>query len=463
MVIRLRTAAGRGLIAGTVLGSSMAMLDSSVVNVALPHIGADLHASVGGLQWTVNAYLLPLAALVLLGGALGDRYGRRRVFLIGVAWFTAASVVCGFAPDIAVLVAARALQGVGSALLTPGSLALIQSSVAEDDRPAAIGLWAGLGGVAGAVAPLVGGYLVDTLSWRWIFFINVPLAVLTVAATMRYAPESRRDEAEPATFDLVGAVLGALGLGFVTYSLVEALWPVGVAGAVLLVAFVWWERRQPDPMMPTRLFHSVVFSTINGVTFLVYGALGGFILFLVLQLQQVAGYSALEAGAAVVPGTVLLLIGSERAGELGNRVGARLPMAGGTAMAAAGALWLVPVGADASYWRDVFGPVVLLGAGMTLVVAPLTASVLAAAPNSLAGVASGINNAVARSGSLLAVAALPLAGGLTGEAYGDPAAVEHAYRLAMFVCGGLYAVSAVLSWTLLPKGRPQADLSVDLA
>ena len=455
MVIRLRTATGRGLIAGTVLGSSMAMLDGSVVNVALPHIGADLHASVGGLQWTVNAYLLPLAALVLLGGALGDRYGRRRVFLIGVVWFTAASVVCGFAPGVGVLVAARALQGVGSALLTPGSLALIQSSLDEEDRPAAIGLWAGLGGVAAAVAPLLGGYLVVALSWRWIFFINVPLAVLTIAATLRYAPESRGDQPRTASFDLVGALLGALGLGFVTYALVEATLPVGIAGAVLLAAFVWWEHRRPEPMMPTRLFRSVVFSTINGVTLLVYGALGGLFFFLVLQLQQVVGYSALQAGAAVVPTTVLLLIGSEQAGELGKRVGVRLPMAGGTALAGVGALLLVRVGEGASYWRDVFGPLVLLGAGMTLVVAPLTAGVLAAAPNSLAGVASGINNAVARSGSLLAIAALPLVGGLTGEAYGDPAAVEHAYRLAMAVCCGLYLASAVLSWTLLPRGRPR--------
>ncbi len=292
MVVRLRSAAGWGLIVGTVLGSSMAILDGSVVNVALPHIGDDLHASVGGLQWTVNAYMLPLAALVLLGGALGDRYGRRRVFLVGVVWFTVASVACGFAPGIGVLVAARSVQGVGSALMTPGSLALIQSTMDPEDRPAAIGLWAGLGGVASAGAPLIGGFLIDTLSWRWIFFVNVPLAVLTVLFTLRYAPESRGTGTS--SFDVVGALLGAFGLGLLTYALVEAELFTGIAGALLLLAFVWWEhRRADDAMMPTRLFRSVVFSTVNGVTLLVYAALGGLFFFLVLQLQQVAGFSAL--------------------------------------------------------------------------------------------------------------------------------------------------------------------------
>jgi EmrB/QacA subfamily drug resistance transporter len=450
MEIRLGTTAGRGLLLGTILGSSMALLDGTIVNVALPHIGRDLGAPVWGLQWTVNAYLLPLAALVLLGGSLGDRLGRRRVFLIGVAWFAVASALCGLAPSIGWLVAARALQGIGSALLTPGSLALIQSSIRPSDRARAIGLWAGLGGVASAVAPLVGGYLIDALDWRWIFFINVPLAVITVLVVLRYAPESR-DGAAAGRFDLLGAALGALGLGGVTFGLVDrSLWS-GIAGGLVLVAFVAYERRTRTPMMPTGLFRSIEFSVINAVTLLVYGAVGGVTFFVVLQLQQVVGFSALEAGAALIPMTLILLAGSSPAGALGKRIGARLPLSIGAAITAIGALLLVRVGAGANYWRDVFGPVVLMGMGMTLLVAPLTATVLAAAPDRVAGVASGINNAVARSGSLLAVAALPLVAGLTGDEYGNPVAFTHSYRIAMMICAALFALGAVLSFVLLPR------------
>jgi EmrB/QacA subfamily drug resistance transporter len=450
MEIRLGTSAGRGLLLGTILGSSMALLDGSIVNVALPHIGHDLGAPVWGLQWTVNAYLLPLAALVLLGGSLGDRFGRRRVFLIGVAWFAIASVLCGLAPGIGWLVAARALQGVGSALLTPGSLALIQSSIRPSERARAIGLWAGLGGVASAAAPLIGGYLIDALDWRWIFFINVPVAVVTLLVVLRYAPESRDPDAV-GRFDLIGAALGALGLGGVTFGLVnDSLWP-GIAGGLVLAAFVAYERRTHAPMMPTGLFRSIEFSVINAVTLLVYGAVGGVTFFVVLQLQQVVGFSALEAGAALIPMTLILLGGSSQSGALGKRIGARMPLSVGAAITAIGALLLVGVSAGANYWRDVFGPVVLMGIGMTLLVAPLTATVLAAAPDRVAGVASGINNAVARSGSLLAVAALPLVAGLSGDEYGNPAAFTHSYRIAMMICAGLFALGAVLSFALLPR------------
>ncbi len=450
MEIALKSMAGRGLLIGCVLGSALAMLDGSVVNVALPHIGTDLHAPLNGLQWTVNGYLLPLAAFVLIGGALGDRFGRRKTFVLGVAIFTGASVLCGFAPNIGLLIGARVLQGCGSALLTPGSLALIQSTLRPDDRARAIGLWAGLGGVAAAGGPLLGGYLIDALNWRWIFFINVPVALVCVLVTLRFVPESR-DEEVKGRFDQLGGALGALGLGAVTYALVDRVWWAGLLGAVLLAAFVRWEMRHPDPMMPTSLFRSVEFSVINFATLVIYGALGGLTFFLILQLQEVTGFSALQAGAATIPMTVIMLIGSSRAGALGKRIGARLPIGIGASVAAVGFVLLIRVGADSHYWQDIFGPIILVGLGLTLLVAPLTATVLAAAPNHLAGVASGINNAVARSGSLLAVAALPLVAGLSGDEYGNPHALDHAYRIAILICAALLILSAILAFTLLPR------------
>jgi EmrB/QacA subfamily drug resistance transporter len=461
--LRLSSTAGRGLVLGTVLGSSMAILDGSIVNVALPHIGDDLHASVSGLQWTVNAYLLPLAAFVLLGGALGDRYGRKRVFLLGVVWFAAASALCGLAPSIGLLVGARTLQGFGSALLTPGSLALIQSSLHPDDRARAIGIWAGFGGVAGAAAALLGGYIIDALNWRWIFFINIPLALVTILVTMRFVPESEDDELRTEPFDVLGAMLCALGLGALTFALVQhVLWlaPLGIA---ILGGFVWWENRFRDPMLPPRLFKSVTFSVINLVTFLVYGALGGFFFFFALQLQIVSGYSALAAGASTLPMTVLLLVGSSRAGALGKRIGARLPLTVGAALAAVGVAMLVRVGPDANYWREVFGPVTLAGIGMTTLVAPLTASVLAAVPQEFAGVASGINNAVARSASLLAIAALPLVAGLTAAMYDIPSEFSQSYQNAIWICAALFATGSVVSFVLLPRGASTTKSSDEAA
>ncbi|MBO4208494.1 MFS transporter [Micromonospora echinofusca] len=463
--LRTGTAAGRGTLLAAILASGMVFLDSTVVNVALPHLGADLGATVAGLQWTVNGYLLMLAAFVLLGGALGDRFGRRRVFLIGVVWFSAASVLCGLAQSVEWLIAARFLQGAGGALLTPGSLAVLQASFHPDDRGRAIGTWSGLSGVSTALGPFLGGWLIDVLSWRWIFFINLPLAVPVVLAALRWVPESRDEDAARTgrrRFDILGALLGALGLAGVTYALIDApqrgaaspvVLTAVLVGVVAAVFFVLVERRRgTGAMLPPVLFHSRLFSVLNVFTVLVYAALGGFSFFLAVYLQNVVGYSALLAGLATVPMTVLLLVGSPRAGALSARIGPRLPLTVGPVVAAAGLVLLHRVSPGASYWFDVLPGVALFGIGLTLVVAPLTASVLAAVADRFAGVASGFNNAASRAGSLLAVAALPLLVGLTGEGYAQPAALTTAYRGAMYWCAGLLVAGALLAALGVRKG-----------
>jgi EmrB/QacA subfamily drug resistance transporter len=454
--IRLRQPSGRWILVAAVLGSSMAMLDSTVVNVALPTIGRSLHTSLGGLQWTVTAYTLTLAGLILLGGSLGDRMGRRRIFVTGVVWFAVASALCGLSPDIGVLIAARALQGVGGALLTPGSLAIIQASFTSDDRPRAIGAWSGLGGVAGAAGPLLGGWLVGAAGWRWIFLINLPIAVLVVLVALRHVPETR-DPSAHGRFDVTGALLAALALAGITDALIEA--PVsGVArilvpavlGVAAAVAFVLVERRRgrPDapvpPMLPLEVFGSRQFTAVNVVTFVVYGALGGVFFLLVLELQVVSGFSPLKAGLALVPATLAMLLLSARAGALAQRAGPRWLMAGGTLTSAAGLLLLTRIGPHASYLTDVLPGIAVFGIGLAATVAPLTATVLASADVRHAGVASGVNNAVARAAGLLAVAGLPLAVGLTGAGL-TAAAFEGGFRAAMVVCAALLAAGAVLS------------------
>ncbi|WP_143677642.1 MFS transporter, partial [Streptomyces scabiei] len=300
--------------------SSMAMLDSTVVNVALPRIGLDLDADLAALQWTVNAYMLTLAGLILLGGALGDRFGRRKVFVVGVVWFAAASLLCGIAPNGGVLIAARALQGVGGALLTPGSLALIQASFHPDDRARAVGLWSGFGGMGAAVGPFLGGWLVDGPGWRWVFLLNVPLALLCVPIAARHVPESADGRSHDRGFDVLGAVLGAASLAFITYALIEAragtlaVAVTALAGVATAVAFIHVERHRPDPMMPPDIFASRQFTAVNIVTLFVYAAFSGFFFLAALQLQVVSGYSALGAGTALLPITVLMLLLSARAG-----------------------------------------------------------------------------------------------------------------------------------------------------
>jgi EmrB/QacA subfamily drug resistance transporter len=461
--LRLGTAAGRGALLATVLGTGMVMLDSTIVNVALPHIGHDLKTDLAGLQWTLNGYTLTLAALILLGGSLGDRFGRRRVFLAGVCWFAVASALCGLAVNIEMLVAARALQGVGGALLAPGSLALIQATFHPDDRPKAIGAWSGLSGVATAIGPLVGGWLIEVANWRFAFWLNLPLAAFVVLWTLRHVPDSR-DEGAARSFDVGGAVLGAIGLAGVTYALVAApdqgASPVVAGGAVVgvlaLAGFVLLERRLAAPMMPPGLWRSATFSAVNAVTFFVYGALGGVIFFVVVQLQVVGGFSAIAAGLSMLPFTVLMLALSAPAGALAQRIGPRWQLTFGPLLAAVGSLLMLRIGPHASYLADVLPAVLVVGLGMTALVAPLTSTVLAAVDARHAGTASGVNNAVARTGGLLSVAALPLVAGLSGTAYDQPAVFDRGYRTAVLACAALFAVAALVSALFVRGRRPAA-------
>ncbi|MGG5259255.1 MFS transporter [Phycicoccus avicenniae] len=451
---------GRMVLAGLTLGTGVAILDGSVVNVALRSIGTDLDASLAQLQWVVNGYLLALAALVLVGGGIGDRLGRKRVYLTGVGWFAAASALCALAQRPAQLVGLRVLQGVGAALLTPGALAVIRTSFRPEDRAAAIGTWAGFSGVAAALGPLVGGWLVDHASWRWVFGLNVPLCAAVVALTLRTAPESRDPDAAGRRFDVPGAVLTAVSLGSLTYVLTAAgtLPPWGTAAGWVLavgaaVAFVVVERRSAHPLVPLSLFGSRVFSAANAMTLLVYGALGSVTVFVVLEFQ-VAGWSALSAGLSSLPITVALMLLSSRSARLAERAGPRLPMTVGPLVCAAGALLLLRVGTDAG-WADVLPGMVVFALGLATLVSPLTAAVLAASPDSRAGVASGVNNAVARAGSLLAVAALPGLVGLAGTDYLDPDAMTAGYRAAMLWCAGLLAAGGIVSWFGLSRGGPR--------
>ncbi|EPD56255.1 MFS transporter [Streptomyces sp. HGB0020] len=449
--VRIASPRGKWILLTTVLGSSMAMLDSTVVNVALPRIGSDLDADLAVLQWTVNAYMLTLAGLILLGGSLGDHYGRRKIFVIGVVWFATASLLCGLAPTSGVLVAARALQGIGGALLTPGSLALIQASFHPDDRGRAVGLWSGFGGIGAAVGPFLGGWLVDGPGWRWVFLLNVPLALLCAPIAMRHVPESA-DGRSHGRFDVLGAALGALSLALITYALIEArqgslvVVITAVAGLAAGVAFVRVEQRNPDPMMPLDIFASRQFTAVNLVTLCVYAAFGGFFFLTALQLQVAVGWSPLAAGTSLLPTTALMLLFSARSGALADRIGPRIPLTAGPLLCAAGMLLMLRVGPGASYAADVLPALLVLGTGMVTLVAPLTSTVLASVDTARAGLASGINNAAARAAGLIAVAALPLVAGMGPEAYLSPDAFNDAFHRAMLICAAVLVVGSAVAY-----------------
>ncbi|MCU1360359.1 MAG: drug resistance transporter, EmrB/QacA subfamily [Ilumatobacteraceae bacterium] len=444
--VRFGTAAGRWVLIGTVLGSGIASLDATVVNVALPRLGADLHADFAGLQWVLNGYTLTLASLILVGGALGDRFGRRRIFAIGVVWFALASLLCGIAPDITTLVIARMLQGVGGALLTPGSLAIIQASFHPDDRARAIGAWSGLGGVTTAIGPFVGGYLVDVASWRWIFLLNLPLSALVLWVTAHHVPESR----SPATggrLDWPGALLGALGLAGTTWGLIERSWPIGISGVLMLIVFVIAEARRRSPMLPLGIFRSRQFSATNLTTLFVYAGLATVFFMLGLTLQLSLGYSPIEAGAALFPITAIMLVFSSRAGALAQRIGPRWPMTAGPLFIAGGLLLMTRVEPGRSYAAAVLPAVLVFACGLALTVAPLTATVLAAADVQHSGVASGVNNAVARVGGLLAVAAVPLVAGFHPGGDISSSELVDGFHTTMLWAAGLVVTGAIIALT----------------
>ncbi|HEX6957282.1 MAG TPA: MFS transporter [Ferrovibrio sp.] len=446
----------RWVLPATILGSSLSFVDASVVNVALPAIQQGLQAPLATVQWVVNGYMLMLASLILLGGSAGDRFGQRQVFLLGLIGFAVASLGCGLAPNAAWLIAARLAQGIAAALLVPASLAIIGIAYTGEARGRAIGTWAAAAALTTASGPLLGGWLVDAVGWRSIFFINLPIAALATILALKL-PAGRNDESGEA-LDMAGAVLAVLALGLLSYGLIalgegRRLTGAAVAMVALLAGglFVRRERRAAAPMMPLRLFHSRDFAGANGLTVLLYAALSGALFLLPFLLIETHGYSATAAGAAFLPFSAIMGVGSRWSGGLGERLGARPLLVLGPALTAAGCVLLGLSGSTANYWIGYLPGLVVVGIGMTLAVAPLTATVFDSAPEDRGGVASGINNAAARAGGLLAVAALGLAFG-GADAAGAGSGLAEAYRLVMLGAAALAALGAgVAALTIAPR------------
>jgi EmrB/QacA subfamily drug resistance transporter len=449
------------VVAAMILGSSVAGIDSTVVAVALPAIGRNLHAGFQDLQWTVTSYTLTLASLILLAGSLSDRWGRRRVFLAGLGWFTTASVLCAAAPSIGWLIAARAVQGIGGALMTPASLAIIEAAFQPGDRTRAIGTWAGFSGVSSAIAPFLGGWLLEAGSWRAIFLINIPVAAAVAWMTRRHVPESR-DTSASGSADWPGALAGVAALATITYAILVlpgggVRSPVFAIAAVLALlssaTFAVAERRASHPMLPPAIFAPAQFRAANAVTFVVNGALGGFAFVFIPALEIVAGYSPVVAGSALVPVTVVTLLLSGASGQLAQRIGPRPQLVAGCLLCAVASMLAVRVGPDAGYWTVVLPVALLFGLGLASLLPPLTASAMNSAPDSLAGLASGVNNAVARVAGLLWIAALPPITGLTGAAYTDPAQFQSSFAQISWICAATFACAAVLAATFITGPR----------
>ena len=447
------------MVAGSVLGSGAVFLESSVVNVALPAIARDFHVGVAGLQWVINGYLLTLSALMLLGGALGDRFGRPRVFAIGCLAFALASFGCALAPGLDLLVVLRAVQGAAGALLVPNSLAMLDAAFEGEERGAAIGQWAAWSAVSTAVGPFAGGWLVDALSWRWVFSAVIVFALAAAAILVRHIASGRPKKAGKATaqsgeIDYLGAALGTVALagivgalmagpvlGFANWRIVAA----GLGGVVCMAAFIGLELHVSHPILPLSIFRSRQFSGVNAATFLIYSALSGLFFLLMPQLQSNLHYSALLAGAALTPANVIMLIVSPIAGRASARIGPRVLMTAGAVIAAVGMLLFARVQPGASYLGTVLPATIVFGLGLSMLVAPLTSAVLSAVKQSDTGIASGINNAVARLAGLIATAALPLAAGLGGAARLEGASYAEGFARAMLISAGLCAAGAVVA------------------
>jgi EmrB/QacA subfamily drug resistance transporter len=460
----LHSTTGRLALVATVAGSALVSLDATVVNVALPAIGKEFGANLSDSQWVLTGYLLALASLILLAGSLADRYGRRKIFLMGTVWFAVASLVCGLASNVEILVVARILEGVGGALLTPGSLAILQASFREEDRAKAVSAWSGLGGVAGAIGPFVGGWLVDSPGWRWAFFLNVPVAAIVVVCALLAVPESR-DRHLSGGLDLFGATLAVVGLGAATWALREAGrqgWTdinglaVGVFGAATLGGFVWRTSRSPYPLVPPSLFRRREFVVTNVATVLLYAAIGVTFLLVAYQLQVGAGWSALRAGTALIVPTLLMLMFSTRSGQVAQRIGPRLQLSVGPVLTGAGLLLFSRIGPGSSWFSDVLPGSLVFGIGVVTFVAPLTAAVMGSVSSDYASVASGVNNAVARTASLAALAVIPVVSGLWKAV--SKSALTNSFHTSMVIAAILAASAGPLSLIeLRPYTRSQAS------